>query len=356
MSTNTLMADSITADSLRAGAARFFEWCSFNLNHYLQKLDPGDRQEFASGKVPEKMLRAVRAAWSSNLKSHLPWDAHFAAIRKALPNSHDYSAFMSCPMGQEQNLPKRIRAAVARERQRRLKEIHAAFFANAGEARLKTYLRIWQSQEQALNKLMIQALGYRCKKGGGASIGETEVDIERMMISEAEATGSAMKVTGLLPFIRSLWESDKTVLVKTAKSQWRPTPADWAAGLERRGIPNPDMSETRLNRFLIKLGRALAATEKRRELPDWMHMNQTIRFVVHGWCESMIVDGEPWPQLCFFTTPGLVKFLTLCTPQRWTNDRDPRSLERAITRLGLIRFPRCRIKQVEKKGGQVFFA
>jgi hypothetical protein len=203
---------------------------------------------------------------------------------------------------------------------------------------------------------VIQALGYRCKKGGGASIGETEVDIERMMLSEAEATGSAMQVTALLPFIRSLWEKDKTVLVKTVKSQWQPTPADWAAGLERRVIPNPEMSETRLNRFLIKLGRALAATEKRRELPDWMHMNQTIRFVVHGWCESMIVDGEPWPQLCFFTTPGLVKFLTLCTPQRWTNDRDPRSLERAITRLGLIRFPRCRIKQVEKKGGQVFFA
>jgi hypothetical protein len=201
--------------------------------------------------------------------------------------------------------------------------------------------------------LIIQALGYRCKEGGGASIGETEVDIERMMLSEAEATGSAMKVTGLLPFIRSLWENDKTVLVKTATSHWEPTPADWAAGLERRVIPNPDMSEPRLNRFLIKLGRALAATEKRRNLPDWMHMNQTIRFVVHGWCESIIVDGQRWPQLCFFTTPALAKFLTLCTPQRWKSHQDPRTLERAITRLGLIRFPRCRIRHVEKKAGQL---
>jgi hypothetical protein len=348
------MADSITADSLRADAARFFDWSRFNLDHYVQKLDPIDRKEFASGKAPERVFRAVCAAWSTNLKSHLPWDAHFAAIRKALPNPHDYSAFMNCPMGQEHKLPKRIRTAVARERQRSLKRIHAAFFANAGEARVKTYLRIWQSQSEALNKLIIQAWGYRCRKGGGASIGETEVDIERMMLSEAESTGSAMKVTGLLRFIRSLWESEKTVLVRTATSRWRPTPADWAAGLERRVIPNPDKSETRLNRFLIKLGRALTATEKRRELPDWMHMNQTIRFVVHGWCESIIVDGERWPQLCFLTTPALAKFLTLCTPQRWTNDRDPRSLERAITRLGLIRFPGRRIKHVEKKAGQIF--
>ena len=349
------MTDSITAESLRADAARFFDWCRPNLNHHLQELDPGDRKEFDSGKLPDQAFRAVCAAWSSNLKSRLPWDVHFAAVRKALPNPQDYSAFMNCPMGQEQNLPRRIPAAVAREHQRKLKEIHAAFFANAGEARLKTNLQIWRSQDEALNKLMLQALGYRCKKGGGASIGETEVDVERMMLSEAEATGSAIKVTGLLPFIRSLWEKDKTMLVKTARSRWEPTPGDWAASLERRVIPNPDRSEVRLNRFLIKLGRALAATEKRRDLPDWTHMNQTIRFVVHGWCESIIVDGERWPMLCFFSTPALAKFLTLCTPQRWTSHRDPRSLERAITRLGLIRFPRDRIRHVEKKAGQILF-
>jgi hypothetical protein len=162
-------------------------------------------------------------------------------------------------------------------------------------------------------------------------------------------------VTALLPFIRSLWEKDKTVIVKTATNRWRPSAADWAAGLERRIIPNPNLSEDRLNRFLIKLGRALSATEKRRELPDWMHMDQTMRFIVHGWCESIIVDGERWPQLCFLTTPALAKFLTLCTPQRWRTERDPRTLERAVARLGLLRMPQGRIKHVEKKLGQFRF-
>jgi len=285
----------------------------------------------------------------------LPWDAQFAAIRRALPNPHDYSAFINCPWGQQQKLPRRIRAAVAREHHRSLKEIHAAFFANAGEARLKTYLQIWQSQHDALNKLIIQARGYTCKKGGGARVGETEVDVERMMLSEAEACGSAMKVRGLLPFIRGLWEKDRTVLVRSTTSGSRPPASGWPAGFEQKVIPNPYRSESRLNRFLIKLGRALAATEKRRELPDWTHMNQTIRFVVHGWCESIIVDDRRWPMLCFFTTPALAKFLTLCTPPRWKPDQDPRSLERTITRLGLIRFPTSRIRHVEKRGTQIFF-
>jgi len=350
------MIDSMTGNSLRADATRFFDWCRFNLNHNVEGLDPADKKELGSGKVPKTLLKAVCAAWSNQLKSHLTWNDHFGVIRKGLPNRQDYDAFMNCPMGQKQKLPNRIRTAVAKEGQRRLKEIHAAFFANAGEARLKTYLRVWQSQSGALNKLIIQARGYRCKQGGGATIGETEIDVERMMLSEAEAAGSAMKVRGLLPFIRSLWEKDKTVIVKTATARWRPTPANWAAGLERRVIPNPDMSEPRLNRFLIKLGRALAATEKRRDLPDWMHMDQTIRFIVHGWCESITVDGEHWPQLCFLTTPALAKFLTLCTPQRWKNERDPRTLERAITRLGLVRIPKGRIKHVEKKSGQIRFA
>jgi hypothetical protein len=305
--------------------------------------------------VPESVFRTVHATWSSNLKSHLPWDEHFAGIRKALPNPQDYSVFMNCPMGQQQKLPKRILAAVAREGHRRLKEIHSAFFTHAGEARLKLYLRIWRSQEEALNRLIIQAWGYRCKKGGGASVGQTEIDVERMMLSEAEATGSAMKVTALLPFIRGLWEAEKTVLVRTAASRWQPKPEDWAAGLERRVIPNPDRSEPRLNRFLIKLGRALAATRKRRELPDWQHMNQTIRLVVHGWCESIIVDDRRWPTLCFFAAPALAQFLALCTPPRWKPHQDPRSLERAITRLGLIRFPTSRIRHVEKRGTQIFF-
>ena len=343
-------------NSYRADALRFFEWCRFNLHHYLEKLDDVDKRDFELGSISTRVFDTVQAAWSENLKTHLPWNEHFAVIRKVLPNPQDYDLWMNCPMGQLKNLPKRIQTAVANEGKRRLKEIRRSFFSNQGDARIREYLRIWQSQEMAMRKLMIQASGYKCKKGGGASIGETEIDIEQMMLSEAEATGSAMKVTGLLPFIRGLWEKDKTILVKTATTCWKPTPTDWAAGLERRLIPNPDMSEKRLNRFLIKLGRALADNEKRRELPDWTHMDQTMRFIVHGWCESIIVDGEHWPQLCFLTTPALAKFLTLCNPQRWKEGQDPRTLERAIVRLGLVRIPKGRIKHVEKRFGQFRFA
>jgi hypothetical protein len=334
---------------------RFFDWCRFNLNHYAEKLDAVDKKEFESGKMPKKLLDAVREVWSNQLKNHLPWDEHFAVIRKVLTDPHDYDVWMNCPMGQLQRLPKRIRSAVANGDKKRANEIHAAFFAADGEARLADYLHVWQSQNRALRKLIIQAWGYKCKEGGGASIGSTEIDIERMLLSEAEATGSAMKVGGLLPFIRSLWEKDKKVIVKTAAARWQPTPMDWAAGLERRVIPNQDMSEDRLNSFLIKLGRALADTKKRRELPDWTDMDQTIRFIVHGWCENIIVDGENWPPLCFLTTPALAKFLTLCNPQRWKARHDPRTLERAIIRLGLVRIPNGRIKHVEKRFGQFCF-
>jgi len=350
------MTNSMTGNSLRAEATRFFDWCRFNLNQCVEGLDPLDKERFRSGTLPDKLLRSVRAAWSRNLQSELPWDEYADVIRRALPDRSDYEAYMNCPAGQEQSLPGRIPRAVTKEGRRRLKEIHAEFFANAGEERLTSYLQVWMSQARALNTLIIQARGYRRKAGGGASIGPTEIDIERMMLSEAEAAGSAMKVRGLLPFIRSLWEAEKTVIVKTAGSNSQSTSADWASGLERKIIPNPHKSEARLNRFLIKLGRALAATEKRRTLPDWGHMDQTIRFVVEGWCESIIVDGERWPHLCLLTTPALARFLTLCAPRRWGRERDPRTLERAITRLGLIRIPKGRIQRVEKRFGQFRFS
>ena len=329
----------------RADAARFFEWCRFNLNHYVEKLDATDKEAFESGKVTKNILDVVQAAWSDDLKTYLPWSEHFAAIRKALPNPSDYDLWMNCPMGRIKNLPKRIQTAVANGEKRRATEIHRNFFANEGEQRLPEYLGVWQSQIQAMNKLMIEASGYKCKKGGGASIGSTEIDFEQMMLSEAEATGSAMKVTGLPGFLRSLWETDKTVIVKTTE------------GIEHRVIPNPDRSETRLNSFLIKLGQKLADTKRRRELPDWMHMDQTLRFIVHGWCENIIVDGEHWPQLCFLTTPALAKFLTFCNPQRWKANQDPRTLEKSILRLGLMRIPRhCRFNHFEKKFGEFHFS
>lgn len=350
------MTHSITGNSLRADAARFFDWCNCNLRHHIEKITPSDKAGLKAEKMPENLVKAVCSDWSWHLKTHLPWNEHFGAVRKALPNQRDYEVFMNCPLGQQQELPSRIRSAVNKEVQRRLKEIQTAFFANAGEERLENYLRVWKSQSCALDKLIIRALGYSCKAGGGASFGDVDIDLEQMVLCDAEATGSAMKVRGLLPFIRNLWEEEKTVFVKTAKGRWRPTPAVSSAGLERKVIPNPQMSEARLNRFLIKLGRALSASEKRRKLPDWMHMDQTIRFIVHGWCESIIVDDEPWPQLCFLTTPALAKFLALCTPQRWKSEQDPRTLERAITRLGLIRISTGRIKLVARESGKIRFA
>jgi hypothetical protein len=95
-----------------------------------------------------------------------------------------------------------------------------------------------------------------------------------------------MQVTALFQFLRGLWEKDKTILVKTDSPKVHPSAADWGPGYERRVIPNPDRNEPRLNRFLIKLGRALAANEKRRKLPDWTHMDQTMRLIVDGWCEK----------------------------------------------------------------------
>jgi len=332
-------------NSYRADAVRFFEWCRFNLHHYLEKLDDVDKRDFELGSIPTRVFDTVRVAWSDNLKTQLPWNEHFAVIRKVLPNSQDYDLWMNCPMGQLKNLPRRIQTAVANGDKRRLKEIHRSFFANQGDTRISEYLRIWQSQEMAMHKLMIQALGYKHKEGGGASIGNTEIDFEQMMLSEAETTGSAMKVTGLPLFLRSLWETDKTVIVKTA------------GGIEHRVIPNPDRSEARLNSFLIKLGQKLADTTKRCELPDWASMNQTLRFVVHGWCENITVDGEHWPQLCFLTTPALARFLSFCKPQRWNADQDPRTLERSILRLGLIRIPRhYRFNRVENKLGELHFS
>src|SRR5439155_13767669 len=118
------------------------------------------------------------------------------------------------------------------------------------------------------------------------------------------------------------------------------------------------VAENRLNRFLIRLGRALASTGNRRQLPDWLHgVDQKERFVVEGWCERIIVDGEYWPPLCCFTSAALVKFLSLCkvTHAKLT-PKNARTFERAILRLGLKRIPRRRIKRVEKPFGEFRFA
>ena len=182
----------------------------------------------------------------------------------------------------------------------------------------------YDSQEKARKKLTLQALGLKRNEAGDAGLGDTPIDAEQNFLREVEATGTVFGVRGLLPFLQSLWLAD-----------------------------SPYRSEVRLNRFLIKIGRALASTKKRRILPDWSQsVDQTERFIVEGWCESIFVDGERWPSLCCFTTPALVRFLRLCNVRHCKlATKDSRTIEKAIQWLGLIRIPRGRIKHVEKRLG-----
>jgi hypothetical protein len=187
----------------------------------------------------------------------------------------------------------------------------------------------YESQERALKKLTRQAWRLKQNPRGNASIGDTRINAEQMFLAEVEATGTVFASSGLFDFIRRLWD-----------------PA------------SPGRSEARLNRFLIKLGRALAATGKRRDLPDWLQgVDQTERFIAEGWCGNISVGGENWPPLCCFTTPALVKFLRLCRVSHCKlAAKDPRTIERAIARLGLVRIPRGRIRHVEKRLGEFRFA
>ena len=306
---------------------RFFDWCRFNLHHYLEKLDAADKKEFESGKISKDLLDVVQAAWSDNLKNHSSWHEHFTVIRNVLTNPRDYDLWMNCPMGQTKNLPKRIQIAVANGEAKRANEIHDTFFANEGVARLAIYLRVWQSQNQAMDKIILKALGRTYKAGGDSSFGKIRYDAEQMFLTEAEAAGTAM-IRGLLPFVVSLWEAD-----------------------------SPHQSEARLNRFLINLGRKLASKKNHRKLPDWLNgVDQTERFIVLGWCENIIVDNEPWPMLCCLTSPALKKFLRLCNVTHCKlGGNSTRTIERSIQRLGLVRLPRSRIKYVEKRLGQFCF-
>ena len=145
-----------TNDSL-AIAIRFFEWCRFNLSHYAEKLEPGDRKEYKLGKTSPKCFQMVKRAWSKHLRSSLPWPETFSVWKSALPDPRDLDKAMNCSMHLLPKLPKRIRNALARAERARAREIHDGFFSKGGDARLVQYLKVWQSQQMALSCLDLLA-------------------------------------------------------------------------------------------------------------------------------------------------------------------------------------------------------
>jgi hypothetical protein len=335
-------------NSYRADAARFFEWCRFNLNHYLEKLDAADKKKFESGKIPKNVFDTVRAAWSDNLKNHLPWSEHFAVIRKVLTNPRDYDSYMNCSMHLLQKLPKRILTAVAGGEKRRAKEIHDSFFSNESEAWLATYLQVWQSQRQAMHELIIQVTGRKLNDKG-------HLNAEQYYLDMVAANGTAASIGGLRYFLGGV--------VPVSLKNKREIIYDETLMPNIVLLPDKDglwASEARLNRFLKNLGRTLSSKKKRGTSlyePDWLHgVDQTLRFIVEGWCQNITVDEERWPMLCFLTTPALAKFLRLCNVKHCKLGRkDARTIEREIQRLGLVRIPRGRLKHVEKRGGRFLF-
>jgi hypothetical protein len=331
----------------RADAVRFFEWCRFNLNDCIKKLDVADKEEFESGKIPKNIFDAVRSAWADNLKTRLPWNEHFAVIRKVLTNSSDYDSFMNCSMHLLNKLPKRILIAVAAGERKRAKEIHDSFFADDGEMRLMDYLRVWQSRSRAMNKLIIQVTGRKLNDKG-------HLDAEQYFLDMVAVKGTA-SIGSLRYFLGGV--------VPVRLKNKREITYDETLMPNVVLLPDKDglwASEARLNRFLKNLGRILSSKKKRGTSlhePDWLHgVDQTVRFIVEGWCQNITVDEENWPILCFLTTSALVKFLRLCNVKHCKLGRkDARTIEREIQRLGLVRLPRGRIKHVEKKGGHFHF-
>jgi len=121
-------------------AERFFDWCMWNFRPCVEKLDAADKKELASGNMPKKLLAAVCAAWSSELKQRGPLEGACAVAAKVLKNPRELAAWENCLYGQAHKLPKKIRVAVLNALKKWGEENHAAFFAKDGEARLANYL------------------------------------------------------------------------------------------------------------------------------------------------------------------------------------------------------------------------
>ncbi len=210
----------------------------------------------------------------------------------------------------------------------------------------------YESQKRALKRLTLQALAL--KQGDGATFGDIRIDVEQLFLGKVEATGTG-NIRGLRQFVDNLWATlDDS---KSNLSRWLVSNENDKAKNNARELVKE--SESRLNRFLIRLGKKLESKDKRRALPDWSAVDKIETLIAKGWCERISVNGELWPPLCCLTYGALAKFLTLCKRQPgegqlWGTQKgtklpnNPRTLETAIRRLGLVSLPKGKIKDVEK--------
>ena len=205
----------------------------------------------------------------------------------------------------------------------------------------------FNSQKRAHEKLVNQATDMKLDAQGS-------LDPEQYYLRMVESTGTALSVGGLRQFLGGV----VPVKLKHGKG------AVYDDSLQSDVVLLPDKdglwaSEARLNRFLIRLGRSLAKSKTREKplfVPDWQHrVEKVLQFVVAGWCERILVDGEHWPPLCCLSAPALAKFLTLCKKPLWENAKNYRTLEQHIRRLGLHQISKGRIKEVERRFGQFRF-
>jgi hypothetical protein len=208
------------------------------------------------------------------------------------------------------------------------------------------------SQKRVWSKLINQACGMKADAEGN-------LDPEQYYLSMVGSTGTALSVGGLRWFLGGV----VPVRFKNGKG------SVYDETLQPDVVLLPDKgglwaSEARLNRFLIRLGKALTNKKKRGKplwIPDWSNnVKRTLNYIVQGWCESIIVNNETWPPLCCLTYGALAKFLTLCeTPvgqgRLWSEKHPPRTLETEIQRLGLVAITKGKIKDVEKKFGEFRF-
>ena len=114
-------------------AAGFLQWCEWNLRPYVEKLNSTDHEKFLSGSVPTQLLEMVRGDLTERLLAGLTWTEHFEVVRKTLKDADDLALWMNSPVGQKDNLPKRIRDAVAKAEKARCEDLHDAFFREISE-------------------------------------------------------------------------------------------------------------------------------------------------------------------------------------------------------------------------------